>query len=187
MAKDKLTGKQQRFAEEYIKDANATQAYKRAGYSVSSDEIAAVEGHKLLRNPKISAYISDIQAEVSEATGVQVKDLVKELAKIAFTNLPDMLEPSSFERGASLEIKDMDQLTEAQRASILEISETKGREGTTRKIKLHSKLTAIDMLMKNLGGYMTAADLIDKLPPERLDQLVEELLQKLNRKDAAHG
>lgn len=182
MAKDKLNIKQQRFAEEFIWNANATQAYKRAGYTAGSDEIAAVEGHKLLRNPKISAEVSRLQAQLSHETKVEVKDLVKELAKIAFTSLPDILEPSSFERGAVLlEIKGLDQLTKAQRASILEISETKGREGTTRKIKLYSKLPAIDMLMKNLGCYMTAADLIDKLPPERLDQLVEELLQKLNR------
>lgn len=176
MAKDKLNIRQQRFADEFLKDGNATQAYKRAGYSAASDDIAAVEGYKLLRIPKISAYIASKQSEISEATGVQVKDLVKELAKIAFTNLPDVLEP-----GNALEIKDLDSLTEAQRASILEYSVTAGKFGPIRKVKLHSKLTAIDMLMKNLGGYMTASDLIDKLPPERLDALVEELLQKLNR------
>jgi phage terminase small subunit len=107
---------------------------------------------------------------------VQVKDLVNELAKVAFTNLPDLLEPTDL-----LQVKDLSELTEAQKASILEIKETRGKQGTTRTIKLHNKLTAIDMLMKNLGGYVTASDLIDKLPPERLEQLIDELLQKLKR------
>lgn len=178
MNKDKLTSKQQRFCLEYLKDSNATAAAIRAGYSErNADKI----GSELLGKTRVSAEVSRLQAEVSEATGVQVKNLVLELAKVAFTNLPDLLEPSSFEAGADLEIKDLSKLTEAQRAALLEISETKGKQGTTRRIKLHNKLTAIDMLMKNLGGYVTASDLIDKLPPERLDQLVDEILKKLQR------
>ena len=58
----KLSGlriKQKRFADEYIISGNATEAYKKAGYSVSSDRVAGVEGHKLLKNPKIKSYIDE--------------------------------------------------------------------------------------------------------------------------------
>ncbi|HEV9865599.1 TPA: terminase small subunit, partial [Streptococcus pneumoniae] len=48
--------KQKRFADEYIISGNATEAYKKAGYRVSSDRVAGVEGHKLLKNPKIKSY-----------------------------------------------------------------------------------------------------------------------------------
>lgn len=54
-----LTIKQKRFADEYIISGNATEAYKIAGYRVSSDRVASVEGHKLLRNPKIKSYIDE--------------------------------------------------------------------------------------------------------------------------------
>ncbi|HFM9842817.1 TPA: terminase small subunit [Streptococcus pneumoniae] len=58
----KLSGlriKQKRFADEYIISGNATEAYKKAGYRVSSDRVAGVEGHKLLKNPKIKSYIDE--------------------------------------------------------------------------------------------------------------------------------
>jgi phage terminase small subunit len=51
---DNLPPKQLRFVEEYLKTLNATQAYKAAGYTAASDEVAAVEGHKLLRKPKVA-------------------------------------------------------------------------------------------------------------------------------------
>ena len=56
---NELTIKQKRFADEYIISGNATEAYKKAGYRVSSDRVAGVEGHKLLKNPKIKSYIDE--------------------------------------------------------------------------------------------------------------------------------
>ena len=53
----KLTGKQTRFVEEYLIDFNATQAYKRTGYTASTNNVAGVERHKLLRKPYIKAAI----------------------------------------------------------------------------------------------------------------------------------
>lgn len=173
MGKNNLTPKQQRFCTEYIKDCNATASAIRAGYS---EKTAMEQGYQLLQKTSVQQEVHRLQTGLSEATGVQVKALVQELAKVAFTSLPDLLKP-----GNAFEVKNLNELTEAQRASILEISETAGKGGTTRKIKMHSKLTALDMLMKHLGGYVTASDLIDKLPPERLDQLVDDILKKLQK------
>lgn len=49
----KLTIKQEAFCLEYAASGNATDAYKKAGYSVKNDRIAGVEAHKLLKNPKV--------------------------------------------------------------------------------------------------------------------------------------
>ncbi|PVY43263.1 terminase small subunit [Pontibacter virosus] len=168
MEKNKMTAKQQRFCLEYLKDSNATAAAIRAGFS---EKTAMEQGYQLLQKTSVQEEIQRLQKQVADETGVQVKHLVSELAKIAFASLPDLLDPTTNE------LKPLNQLTEAQRAGIQEIMQTP----TGIKLKMHSKLSAIDMLMKNLGGYMTASDLIDKLPPERLDQLVEELLQRLKR------
>ncbi|MGL4358585.1 MAG: terminase small subunit [Cetobacterium sp.] len=54
-----LTEKQKRFADYYIETANATESYKVAGYSCNNDNVAGVEGFKLLRNPKIKNYINE--------------------------------------------------------------------------------------------------------------------------------
>lgn len=71
----KLTAKQTRFADEYLVDLNATQAYKRAGYKVATDNAAGVEGHKLLKNPKIAEYIAERQLAREKRTEI-TQDMV---------------------------------------------------------------------------------------------------------------
>ncbi|PRY14361.1 phage terminase small subunit [Pontibacter ummariensis] len=168
-----LKPKQDRFCLEYIKDQNATQAALRAGYS---EKTAYSQGQRLLKNPEVQQQLAALRNQIMQESGVEVKSVVQELVKIAFTNVSDVLQSSD-----GLKVKPFEELTPAQLASIAEISETINKYGTTRKVKMHSKLTALDMLMKHLGGYMTSSDLIDKLPPERLDQLIKELLAKVKK------
>ena len=54
MADEKLTPKQRRFCEEYLKSGNATEAAKKAGYKETSCRVIAAEN---LSKPAISAYI----------------------------------------------------------------------------------------------------------------------------------
>ena len=54
MADEKLTPKQRRFCEEYLKSGNATEAAKKAGYKETSCRAIAAEN---LSKPAISAYI----------------------------------------------------------------------------------------------------------------------------------
>lgn len=58
-----MTEKQKRFADEYLKDCNATRAYKAAYPNVKKDSSASVCAAKLLRNAKVQSYI-DEQLEV---------------------------------------------------------------------------------------------------------------------------
>ena len=60
----KLTVKQKAFADFYIELGNATEAYIKAGYKASKREIAEVEGCKLLRNPKVEAYLKDREKQI---------------------------------------------------------------------------------------------------------------------------
>lgn len=168
-----INPKQDRFCLEYIKDQNATQAALRAGYS---ERTAYSQGQRLLKHPDVQQQLAAMREQLMLESGIQVKTVVDELTKIAFTNITDVLESAT-----GLKVKAFDQLTPAQRASICEISETTVRGVTTKRIKMHSKLTAIDMLMKHLGGYVTAAELIDRLPPERLEELVNQILEKLQK------
>ena len=62
-----ITPKQQRFADEYLIDLNATQAAIRAGYSERSAE---QQGNRLLGNDKVAAYIAEAQADRSERTDI---------------------------------------------------------------------------------------------------------------------
>lgn len=65
MADRPLTGKQQRFCEEYQIDLNATQAAIRAGYAVVS---AKVSGHNCITNYNVKREISRLQAKLVKKT-----------------------------------------------------------------------------------------------------------------------
>ncbi len=85
-----LTGKQQRFCEEYLIDLNATKAAIRAGYSEDS---AGAIGHENLKKPEIQEFISARQKELQEATGITQKRVLEEYAKIAFFDIRSLYTP----------------------------------------------------------------------------------------------
>lgn len=62
-----MTPKQERFAQEYLVDLNATQAAIRAGYSAKTAE---VQGSRLLSNAKVAAAVAAGQAKRSERVEV---------------------------------------------------------------------------------------------------------------------
>ncbi|MGV3684379.1 MAG: terminase small subunit [Daejeonella sp.] len=82
MTEKEITTKQELFCQEYLIDLNATQAYKRAGFTSANDNVAAVEGHKLLRNPKVSARIAELMKEREEALLVDRYFVVQQLIEI---------------------------------------------------------------------------------------------------------
>jgi phage terminase small subunit len=75
-ATDTLTPKQRRFVEEYLLDANATQAAIRAGYSPKT---ARQTGAENLSKPVIAEAIAEAQKAVSARTLVCVDDVVRGL------------------------------------------------------------------------------------------------------------
>lgn len=52
-----LKGKQRKFADNYIKSGNATEAYVNAGYKVRSNKTARANASRLLTNANVKAYI----------------------------------------------------------------------------------------------------------------------------------
>jgi len=83
----KMSGKQQRFVDEYLLDLNATQAAIRAGYSPNS---AQEQSSRLLSNVMVSAAISRAKADRSIRTGINADRILEELAKIGFANIADL-------------------------------------------------------------------------------------------------
>lgn len=77
-----LTVKQKAFAEYYMEYGNATKAYKLAGYKANTDLIAGVEGHKLLKLPKVNDYIGVLQQEVSSKRIANATEVLEYLTKV---------------------------------------------------------------------------------------------------------
>lgn len=79
---EELNHKQKLFANEYIKNGqNATQAYIQAGYSPKNENVAAVEGSKLLRKPNVSAYIDTELKKIEEKAILSRDEILRLLAQ----------------------------------------------------------------------------------------------------------
>ena len=74
MADEKLTPKQKRFCEEYLKSGNATDAAKKAGYK---EKAAHSVGAENLRKPAISAYIKRRTDEQEAALVADSNEILK--------------------------------------------------------------------------------------------------------------
>lgn len=156
MAK-KLTEKQQRFVDEYLIDLNATQACIRAGYSVKT---ANEQGSQNLAKLNIQEAIAVKMAERSKRTGINQDRIVTELARIAFINPKNLINP-----------KDASIRPEAAEDDLACIQSVKvktmhGEKGTSveREIKLNDKMKALELLGKHLGMWNDKIDLNVAVP-----------------------
>ncbi|MCK6203938.1 terminase small subunit [Bacillus infantis] len=75
-----LRDKQERFAQEYIIDLNATQAAIRAGYSAKT---ANEQGSRLLANVKVRARIEELQSDRAEKLELDAEWVLKRLMQIS--------------------------------------------------------------------------------------------------------
>lgn len=142
--------KEERFAYEYLKCLNATQAAITIGVPPKG---AHVEGSRLLKAPKVKAIIERARIRLEDRTNVTLEKLLAELGKVAFASMQDFYTVGP----DGQPVLDMSKLTPEQWAAVGEITTDEIHEGkrvTKRtRFKLHDKLSAIDKAMRRLGGY----------------------------------
>lgn len=156
-----LTDKQRRFVDEYLVDLNATQAAIRAGYS---QKTASSQGERLLRNVEVSKAVQEAQAKRSARTEITQDMVLRELAKIGFSDIRKIVrwgktelrvtdagddEGEVTEPYHGLALVSADEVDDDTAAAISEISE--GREGL--KVKLHDKKGALVDIGRHLGMF----------------------------------
>lgn len=164
----KLSEKQKRFVQEYLVDLNATQAAVRAGYS---EKTAEAIGYENLRKPQIRAEIEKRQKTLQSKLEITQERVLQELAAIGFARGTDYANVIA----GCVVVNDTEQLTDAQKAAIIGIKQTK--EGV--EIKLADKGRALELLAKHLG-----------LLAERLgyeDEVEDDPLTKSIKEAAEHG
>ena len=140
-----MTDKQKRFVEEYLIDLNATQAAIRAGYSPKT---ANEQGNRLLTNVSVQTELNKQMAKRSKRTGVTQDRVVRELAKIAFLDMTQVVDSYGRIR---------DDAAPEDRACIESIkyksSSSDQGESVEREVKVASKLKALELIGKHLGMY----------------------------------
>lgn len=156
-----LTDKQRRFVDEYLVDLNATQAAIRAGYS---QKTAGQIGEQNLKKLEIAAAVQEAQAARAKRTEITQDMVLRELAKIGFSDIRKIVRWGKTELRVADAGDDEGEVTEAYHglalvsaddidddiaAAISEISE--GREGL--KVKLHDKKGALVDIGRHLGMF----------------------------------
>lgn len=152
-----LTAKQARFVEEYLIDLNATQAAIRAGYSAKT---AGSVGHENLNKPEIAEAIAAAQMERSARTEITQDMVLRELAKIGFSDIRKLFAPG----GGLVPVADLDDDAAASLSSI-EITTRKVRGGEdgeleeVSKVRLWDKRAALVDIGKHLGMFKEKVEL----------------------------
>lgn len=77
-----LNDRHKRFCQEYLKDFNATRAYK-AVYDTKNDKTANVNSSRLLRNAKVQAYLSEILHQTKLQDIMQIDEVLDKISEIA--------------------------------------------------------------------------------------------------------
>lgn len=152
-----LTGKQQRFIDEYMIDMNAAAAARRAGYSKKT---ARLIGHENLTKPNIAAAIDEARSQLSQTSKATVEWIVAELMHIASANIQDYAE---FASDGSIKL-DMEAILRDLGGAVSdfvieEVVIAPVGDGRPQRIKRHftirmsNKLAALQALGKHLGMF----------------------------------
>lgn len=75
----RMTAKQKRFCEEFVKTGNATQSAIKAGYS---EKTANEQGARLLAKVSIKSYIQSLQAEIKTENIINAREMQEVLTSI---------------------------------------------------------------------------------------------------------
>ncbi|MGH8025463.1 MAG: terminase small subunit [Pseudoxanthomonas sp.] len=181
---------QQRFADEYLIDFNATAAYSRAGYK-GKGAAAATAASRLLANPNVQRYLAARRAELSAKMVADQEGVMYRLIQMAMGDVRQLYR----EDGS---MKDMSELTADQAAMIqgyevFEEFEGKGKDrvfvGYTKKVKFVPKLEAIKALGMTMGMFAKKVEHTGKDggPIQTAHQMLGELLDMVAGADTGVG
>jgi phage terminase small subunit len=183
MASDKLTIKQEKFAQNLFKGMSQREAYINA-YNTQNmaDKTIDEEACRLANDYKITARIDELTEELKYRNMVTVEKVLSELASIGFANATDFVTVEEkefvegYEKNANGEedktrpiIKHYKGLNIAETANVDKgkikalASIKQGQSGI--EIKLHDKVKALELMGKTLGIFIDKVETTNKTEP----------------------
>jgi len=173
-----LTPKREAFWRAYLELGNGSEAYRRC-FSTErmSPKTVNEKASRLLADPRIAARLAEAQAKIAEKHAVTVDRIIAEYTKIAFADAGDF-----FDWGPDgVTVKDKDELTPDQRAVVSEVSQTVTENGGTIRVKLHSKMDALEKLGRHLGMFKEAANPVDVRLEVNINEVRGAIASRLDR------
>lgn len=139
------------FCWEYLVDNNAQKAYMRTKKYLGVDVTAKTASNyvrKWFAKKEVQARIQELFEEREQRLGIDAYQVVRELQKVAFSRISDVLE---FD-GELLRVKKFEDIPEEALDSIQSIKQTFTKHGDpVIEVKLYSKLDALNTLSKHHG------------------------------------
>ena len=140
-----MTDREARFCIEYLVDMDAKAAAIRAGFKPSTARNAAAWIHpEHPTKPELRKEIDRLIEKRAKRTEVTADRVIKELAKIAFVNITDVVAKNG---GLRQDIERTDA------AAVASIKVKIGEDGEEREVKLHDKGFALKLLGTHLGIF----------------------------------
>ena len=153
-----LTNKQERFAIEYVKTGNASEAY-RIAYDASGmkDETIWPAASRLLADCKVAARVGELRKQAADSAMMTSADVLREAMRLARFDIRKLYRDD----GSPIPIQELDDETAAavQAVETLEVYEydTEAKQkvfvGYTKKYKVADKNAALEKLFKHFGLY----------------------------------
>jgi len=147
----RLTKRQALFAEEFVKDRNATQAAIRAGYSPKT---ANEQATRLLAKVSVKSEVTKLSKQVAKRNNLTSDRLVREYKSLAYSNITNYLDENG--NIALHQLKTLPKHLSAAIESVQTSTTTNPKTGEVTvhvKIKLYSKTTALEAIAKHLGWF----------------------------------
>lgn len=149
-----LTQKQENFCLEYIKCGNASEAYRRAYNAEKMKDTTITErASRLIKEYNISARLKELGTPVVEAAQVSAKQVIEELARIAFFDVGQLYN----EDGTLKEMTQLDSNITRAIHSTKQRIEKQGQDkedwAEIKEIRTHDKLKALELLGKTIALF----------------------------------
>lgn len=203
MATDKLTIKQEKYAQGLFTGLTQREAYKQS-YNAKgmTDKSIDEKACELANSVKVTERLNELTNELKERNMVTVEKVLSELAKIGFANGSDFskvvektyTEPVFDSEGnkvdeiektyKTVEIMLTDELDKDKLPAIAGIKHTK--DGI--EIKTNDKVKALELMGRHLGMFTDKVEAVNtnlnqditNLTPEERQKRIKELKNKLN-------
>lgn len=169
---NELTPKELRFVElYYLAGYSQYSAYMEA-FGTKNYGTASVEACKLLKKPKISAYIQKKLAKTEKKFNISLDRILHEMSRIAFSNVFDYL---TLQADGTFKYN-MLNITRDQAAAIQEFSSNDGEV----TLKFYDKKSALLDIGRHLGGFKNTVKVEDGSFADELSKARKRMSQVIS-------